>query len=668
MNHHLEIKKKAGEMAFMITTATLLQLAYRLIGMGDFGMAIMGKVWLLGVGMAMAVYGLNRWLKLPFIGAGLVLGLLVFTGKWHFGLYALWAIALGGMIQFVMDMRGESGAANEVGAGADLQGAGVKDHKSVGNEKQGESSTEGNGKSGSGHWFLSSVLVVMVMGLGVNWLINYNYEFLLERGWTHIDSVWHSAISSMYKHFGICSLGIDGLNPITYHTLMHKTIAGLSVTGGIPVIRIYALFYGVWAPVLLVAAMVALARKTAEAFSKEALVKSFQQWNPQTVGAGVWWTVAGILYMVFFRLFLFRGLNLGEEMLMSESHFMGLLFMLFAFITYLEYRKTGQVYLILMACAWLFVTSLAKSNLGVLAYGVMGVILVLGHIKDLRFWIGYSVSAAGFLAAMLKVAEKASEQTAWIAPKWGFAETVKEYATLLNYLPIPVFAVKVLIHFVLFYLPVWLLVWRYKRIFGAKWYMQPSIWMVGTLLLPSLAVNYVVGLGFNSFYFTNPVNFVAVIFLVVPMVQWADQVHVSIKGIGRWIQGRMSLVAFGVVIGLALYSVLDLHRMGSLENPNNYYYCRKEMSKKPAKPAMKAWINRANELQAQANGSTVLEYDIQQMVGIGYYELGGSFMVPGITEMVTVGHVPPGYFYTYGDYMGVKYPMILPEKVERVKF
>ena len=69
MNHHLEIKKKAGEMAFMITTATLLQLAYRLIGMGDFGMAIMGKVWLLGVGMAMAVYGLNRWLKLPFIGA-----------------------------------------------------------------------------------------------------------------------------------------------------------------------------------------------------------------------------------------------------------------------------------------------------------------------------------------------------------------------------------------------------------------------------------------------------------------------------------------------------------------------------------------------------------------------------------------------------------------------
>ena len=44
MNLHLEIKKKAGEMAFMITTATLLQLAYQLIGMGDFGMAIMGKV------------------------------------------------------------------------------------------------------------------------------------------------------------------------------------------------------------------------------------------------------------------------------------------------------------------------------------------------------------------------------------------------------------------------------------------------------------------------------------------------------------------------------------------------------------------------------------------------------------------------------------------------
>ena len=83
-------------MAFMITTATLLQLAYRLIGMGDFGMAIMGKVWLLGMGMAMAVYGLNRWLKWPFVGAGLVLGLLVFTGKWHFGLYVLWAIALGG--------------------------------------------------------------------------------------------------------------------------------------------------------------------------------------------------------------------------------------------------------------------------------------------------------------------------------------------------------------------------------------------------------------------------------------------------------------------------------------------------------------------------------------------------------------------------------------------
>jgi len=212
------------------------------------------------------------------------------------------------------------------------------------------------------------------------------------------------------------------------------------------------------------------------------------------------------------------------------------------------------------------------------------------------------------------------------------------------------------------------LVWRYKRIFGAKWYLQKSIWMVGALLVPSLAVNYIVGLGFNSFYFTNPVNFIAVIFLVIPMVHWADQVDVDAKGIGRWIQEKMSVLALFAVVGLAMYSVLDLHRMGSPQNPNNYYYCRKEMSKIPSKPAMEAWVKRANDLQAQANSNTVLEYDIQQMLGIGYVELGGSFMVPGITEMVTVGHVPPGYFYTYGDYMGVKYPLILPEKVEKVKF
>ena len=74
----------------------------------------------------------------------------------------------------------------------------------------------------------------------------------LTDGSLHIDTIYHSAVASMIKTYGITSTGINGLMPHNYHVLSHEAIAAISRLSDAPVFSCYGIVpYILFSPLLL---------------------------------------------------------------------------------------------------------------------------------------------------------------------------------------------------------------------------------------------------------------------------------------------------------------------------------------------------------------------------------------------------------------------------------
>ena len=68
----------------------------------------------------------------------------------------------------------------------------------------------------------------------------------------HKDTLFHMAISSMIKNYGIASTGLYGLVPIQYHTASHAIFSSLSLVTDLSVFDVYAYIYPlVFIPLML---------------------------------------------------------------------------------------------------------------------------------------------------------------------------------------------------------------------------------------------------------------------------------------------------------------------------------------------------------------------------------------------------------------------------------
>jgi hypothetical protein len=107
------------------------------------------------------------------------------------------------------------------------------------------------------HMLALPVFVIALFGSSI--YTDFEYIKYLNKGNISIDSFFHIAIAAMYKNYGVVSLGLDGLVPISYHTLSHKVMAGVSVLSQADVMATYARMYFVLGPALLVFVLAALA-------------------------------------------------------------------------------------------------------------------------------------------------------------------------------------------------------------------------------------------------------------------------------------------------------------------------------------------------------------------------------------------------------------------------
>lgn len=70
-------------------------------------------------------------------------------------------------------------------------------------------------------------------------------------GVQHYDTLFHAAIAGFLDRYGIASIGLDGLVPLSYHVLSHRLIGAFSGWSGLAPISAYSLFVPVvGAPVL----------------------------------------------------------------------------------------------------------------------------------------------------------------------------------------------------------------------------------------------------------------------------------------------------------------------------------------------------------------------------------------------------------------------------------
>ncbi len=468
--------------------------------------------------------------------------------------------------------------------------------------------------------YLFVSVFILIIGLSINWISNFNYLDLLYRGWIHIDTIWPCSIASMYKNYQVTSLGIDGLLPVTYHTFLQKTFAGISIISGLSTVEIFALMHPVIAPTTLFLVVFYL-------------VQHFRKLSATIVMGSL------ILFFSFYIFFPYRTVNVATDFFLSESMFLGTILFLLSISTLIHFQKTKDLqFLLLFIVLNYFITS-TKSNVGIFNAMLLAGFL-LTDIKNKSLWITAIISALITIYVVKSIAIGASSQTAWYDPDFRFGGTILQFESLLPKLGITNHWLRIIYFTLTFYLPIATFYYLYSKKIGLNnWKDLRIILVTGTTII-SIGFNYFICIGFNTFYFTSPAVFFTFIGLIT---------LIEFKPLKNY-----QLVAIGIF--MAAYGAFDLFRMGHPSNCNNYVYNRISNDHKNYKS--KAFIDKL--MSVKPGKDVVVHYNVDSLDHGVYGKDAVPFIVSALTESVTVGHVPNYDFYGHGDYRK-PYKVILPK-------
>ncbi len=464
-------------------------------------------------------------------------------------------------------------------------------------------------------------ILLLIIGLSINWISNYNYLDLLYKGWIHIDTIWPCSISAMYKNYHVASLGIDGLHPVTYHTFLQKSFAGISIISGLKSIEVFALFYPIIAPSIFFLVLL----NTIKLFKPNLNTND-------SIGTG-------ILFYVFYITFPMRTVNVGPDFFLSESMFLGTILFLSAIGIIYRFQQTNNTFLLLLYVLLSFFITSTKSNVGLFNAMLIGGVLIT-NIKNAKLWLTAILTWVITILVMKSVALSASSQSSWYDPDFRFGATIIRFESLLPKIGITNDIIRILYFTVVFYSPV---IWFYFLFFNKSknnyWKDIRFILITGSLIV-SVIFNYFLCIGFNTFYFTGPVIFFTFLGIVSMInIPKFDYLYLTI-----------------ILVGICAYSSLDLIRMGSPSNCNNYVYnlLRAKENKRVNK-------NQINKLISISRGNNiVIKYNLDSIDTGNFGKEAYPFIISALSECVTVGHVPKYDFYGHGDYRK-PYKVVLPK-------
>jgi hypothetical protein len=325
--------------------------------------------------------------------------------------------------------------------------------------------------------FLALPLMLAVV-FGSTIYIDFEYARKLSTGNLNLDSLFHVAIAAMYKNYGIPSTGLDGLVAISYHTLSHKIMAGLSVLSGLDTMSTYAHLFFLLGPFLLVFSLAGLA----------------VQLNNKVSILSALITVAGLMLAVI-TLPVFSNVGFWDSYLTSESYLSSLALLVASLSGLFAYRRNQKAFVLLAgSMALMVLTGMAKGSVGVLGFFVLGLFGII-VFRSIRYWTLLLVASVCFY---LLVIESVSNNAIVHFKPLDFVE-MRVHVFGMKYILLK-FTFFIVFHF----LPVWLCLYTGFVSIGKKYVLTNEFLTIFALLLPALFLSLSLSIpGGAIYYFSN---------------------------------------------------------------------------------------------------------------------------------------------------------------------
>lgn len=341
--------------------------------------------------------------------------------------------------------------------------------------------------------------IMFVSIFGANIHLSFSYQHAISAGLINVDTFFHAAIAAMYGNYGVPSLGLDGLVPVSYHTLSHKIFAGVANIGGFETLAAYAYIYFAMGPLLLLFSIAGFAHQ----------VNKNLKFGHALLGASIA-VLAVIVIPSFARA------ALWDSFFVSESYLISLVLLIASLSTLIRWMQNepNGVYQLGVSLALLVLAGLSKGSVGLLGLCVFGAFGIT-RFRSPKYWTLLAIASLSLYLGMFDAANTV-KQSDLINP-FDFIRTYSE----------PPFKItaglgRLLFFLGMHFLPVWICFVSGLRRCGREYFETIEFQIVFALLAPAIAFSGLIGIaGGTAYYFSSIPTVVALCFLA-PII--ADRV------------------------------------------------------------------------------------------------------------------------------------------------
>jgi len=447
-------------------------------------------------------------------------------------------------------------------------------------------------------------LLILTYNICTNWFSNFNYLQLLYSGWIHDDTLFLSSLCAMYKTYNVISLGIDGLIPTVYHSFALKVYAGISIVSGLSVIQVMSMFHPVTAATVIFLSI----GYTIKSFHDKFNSKIFIQYL--------------LLYFITYQFFIFRTVNTTYDFFWSQSMFIGTFLFLMIIILMNEYTKSRQNKNLLIVLIYSIILTQTKSNIAFFNIALVS-LYVLMNFKNNKFIIIYYLIFLLINAIFLD--QIISVNLSRTNPSFTFADSIIKYESLMPRFNIHDRLIRIIFYSIVFYSPYLTYLIILKRTNQKLITNNILNIIIHLTCFVSVLFNYFFTIGFEMFYFIGPSLFFSIIGIT------------SITSVNSKIFNFLPII----LVLVCTYSILDMWRMGNKANRQNYIYNKLVFDNNEVSQKL---IQKLITIKPSRNN--IIKYNIKDIPINNFPEHQIKFLIPTITECVTVGQkIPKGVFW-----------------------
>lgn len=346
------------------------------------------------------------------------------------------------------------------------------------------------------------VSILIIFGSGM--YSDFQYQRTLLMGTTHIDTLFHAAIAAMYSHFGVASIGLDGLVPIVYHTLSHKIMAGLAILTGFETLAVYAYLFFAMGPLLLVFSLAGFA------------CQLNSQLNFDRALLGI-----VLCMLTIISIPVFSQAALWDSFFVSESYLVALVIFAVSLTTFIRFVEGGGANIMPLATslALLIFAGLTKGSVGLVGVCVFG-LFGITKFRTFKYWLLMAIASVFLYFALIASATSAT-QFVPVVP----LHFISTYVGTKFHLPL--FA-KLLLFLSIHLLPVWICFFLGVRKSGAEYFKTNEFQILFALLIPALlfALTFKIA-GGSAYYFSSIPVIISLPFLAYNLINLLNEIKIK---------------------------------------------------------------------------------------------------------------------------------------------